>query len=77
MVIVNILAFWDVANYFKRRQFAELRRAAFGSTLGEPQYTKLKLKRKGASLPDGRHLILRNKVCPNLGSNSSLQRQPL
>lgn len=29
MVIVNIFDFWDVANCFKRRQFAELRYAAF------------------------------------------------
>lgn len=29
MVIVNTLDFWDFANCFKRRQFAELRHAAF------------------------------------------------
>lgn len=56
---------------FKRRQFAELRQAAFGSTLGEPQYTKLQLKRKGASLLEGHHLTLGNKFCPNYDTNST------
>lgn len=53
------------------RLFAELRHAAFGSTLSEPKYTKIQLKRKGASLPDGHHLILGNKFCPNFDTNST------